>query len=916
MHHFPESYLIFLSGLGWMVVAWTAVPEVIGRRAMWWLIAFGLCIALGEGIHSTLLKYDFDQPGFAESKLALLYQIATHAFLLEFLRRVPRPAAQPVIGRWLHSFTVAAAIVVMLGRAPLALACVRLFAVGVLAATAREFWRIAPPGDPRRRGLLLAGVGFALLAGAKLLGGSFGPPPDSTGFALLAILRATAPWLVCLGATEAFLALLGTRSHAARFFFFCLALTPFFTPLLERQVMPRVAAGARARVVRVAGENTAGFDPAAISRLAAGTATAADRAGIDTQLAGFRAWHIAPERTYLWTLRDGVVVPLAGAPGELHRDTTAAELTAATTPAPFLREPLSDGWSDWLSANGPFPGTTHTVWLALEYRAREWARLMESIHYTLAAPLAIFAVFLTVGIVLTWRRALEDRRIASLHDAETTSQAKSEFLSFLSHELRTPLQTVLGRTELLRRETPAATRHADAIETQGRLLLRLVTDLLDLGTIEAGKLKLQPASFALRPLLASLEETHGPIAAAKGLTLDLVVSPEVPDTLVGDEGRLRQILGNLLSNAVKYTARGSVMLCVSSRKLHGEQRTEDGEQTNLATAPRPPSSDICPLLFTVTDTGPGLPPEKISQLFTLFTRLDAGGSFTREGTGVGLALVRRLCRLMGGTVTAANRPEGGATFVVDLAFPLGETIPVTRLVRGGTARPITPADLSAPNPLHRRILIAEDNTAAREFLLEALRALGHDVEAVADGQAALEAARARPFAAALLDINLPLLDGIALARVLRAEQPALRLIGCSADVFDATRDAALAAGMAEFLTKPVSLAELARAFGPPAPLSTASDDVFSRLRAAGQLARTREVWTAEWPLIRAKLEAAVAASEAATIARHTHYLRSTALLLGDTALADAIRALADAAHAGDWPATRTRLDELIARAGR
>jgi len=906
MNHFPESYLIFLAGLGWMVVSWTVVPEIVGRRPMWWLVGFSLCTAFNEAIRTTLLKYDFDQEGFATSQLTLLFQLATAALLLEFLRRSKPPEQDRPLGRWVHVFTTTAAVIVILGHASVAQICVRGFAIAVLAATARQFWCLAPAGDPRRRGLRLATAGFASLALAVLLGVLLAPPIGTTGYTLLAVACATAPWLVCLGTTEAFLTLLGARSYAARCFLLCLALTPICSPLIESSIMPRLDTAARSRAVRVAEENTRLFDPAIISRLAAGTATTADHAAIDTQLAAFRTWKVAPERTYLWTLRDGGVVPLSHTTGELPRDTTDAERTAAVAHTRFLRSPLSDGWTDWLSANGPFPGTSPTVWLALEYRVSDWRHVMETARYMLTGSLAIFAIFLTVGIVLTWRRALENRRFATLRDTESASHAKTEFLSFLSHELRTPLQSILGRAELLARTSlaPGQQRHLETINAQGQLLLRLVTDLLDLGTIEAGKFVLRPASFSLRRTLAACEDVARRQAEGKAISVDVIVDPAIPDAFIADETRLRQILGNLLNNAVKYTTTGTVTLRVSPDSQRSTSNAQPGER----------------LAFAVHDTGPGLPPAQLDRLFTLFTRLDPGEGFRREGTGVGLALVRRLCTLMGGTVTAANRPEGGAVFTVQLTLPLAEA----SFTVAATSDFKPPAGTSA-----LRVLVVDDNTAARELLTEALRDAGHIVEAAPDAHTALASYAAHPSDVIVLDLNLPDLDGLEVTRRIRAlaaPAPGPRIVGCSAEAFATSRTAALAAGMDAFLEKPVRLTTLLSvvapfiATPPPSPTTeglalASNDDVFSRLRGADQLARTREIWAAEWPPIRAHLDTAVTACDPDAVIRHTHYLRSTALLLGDTTLANTTRDLAAAAQAGDWPAARACLEELVKRAG-
>lgn len=908
MVNLVEAYLIFLAGLGWMVVSWTAVPEVVGRKSAPWLVAFALANAFAASVRTTLAKHAFDQSEFAVSKFVLLAQVGMAALLFEFLLLLRLPEGPRPNLRLRHAVTAVLALGVALAPGSFARVLVSGVGIALLLGTAWAIRGLAPRGDPRRLGLAVSAAGFFLLAVAQ----GFWLFSSPLAVTIQSVALATGPWLICVGVAEALFAQLGTRSYAGRMFLGCLALTPLFTPLISGRIMPGFEAGSIARALHVAGNCTADFDPAALARLAAGTATPDDRAAFAARLAAYRTWRIAPERTYVWTVRDGAVVPLAGADGELRRDLTAAEQGNAAPPVAFLRPALSDGWTTWLSFNAPFPGASPPLWLALEYRANDWTRLMAILRDSVYGGLATVAIFLTVTIVLLWRRALDNRRFATLRDTETASRAKSEFLSFLSHELRTPLQSILGRAELLAR-TPLAAgqqRHLETIDAQGQLLLRLVTDLLDLGTIEAGKFVLRPAPFSLRRTLAACEDVARRQAEGKAVAIAVVLDPAIPDHLVADETRLRQILGNLLNNAVKFTPAGTVTLRVAPVEA-------------TATTSSPPGPPRERLAFTVHDSGPGLPPAQLDRLFTLFTRLDHGEGFRREGTGVGLALVRRLCTLMGGTVVAANHPAGGAVFTVQLDFaPAAPALfPVA-------------APIAAPAPASLRVLVVDDNTAARELLGEALREAGHRVDTAPDARSALAAHAAHSPDVIVLDLNLPDLDGLEVARRIRAlAAPGRgpRIVGCSAEAFAASRTAALAAGMDAFLEKPVRLATLldvvAAAGGPtpagdvpplPAPAAdpdpAGNDDVFSRLRGAAHSARTRAIWTAEWPAIRAQLEAAFVAREPAPFARQTHYLRSTALLLDDDALAASIRDLAAAAQAGDWPAVRDCLDALARRA--
>jgi signal transduction histidine kinase/CheY-like chemotaxis protein len=513
------------------------------------------------------------------------------------------------------------------------------------------------------------------------------------------------------------------------------------------------------------------------------------------------------------------------------------------------------------------------AWLALEYPGIFWETQRRQARQVGTALAGLLATFCAMGFVLAARQRLEAARQIQVQRLQAADKAKTEFLAFLSHELRTPLQTILGRTALLRAEQGAGSlRHADALESQGRLLLRLVTDLLDLGTIEAGALRLHPASFSLRRLLAALEDAFAPLAAAQHLALAISLPPDLPDLWIGDEARLRQVLGNLLGNGIKYTSHGSVSLRVRADSL---------------------SLDRARLTFHVVDTGPGLPPEKIPALFTLFTRLDDGTTFSREGTGIGLALVRRLCTLMGGTVSAANRPEGGAEFTVSVDLPLA-------------SEPLSsPPSPEEKIPGRRSVLVVEDNTAAREFLVEALRSLGHEAEAVVEGSAALGLLdrRASAFNVVLLDVNLPGQDGVALARRLRTEHPHLRLVGCSAEAFPQVRAAALAAGMNEFLVKPVTLDALARAISPDP--SSVGTHLFAKLQSPAMAARARSLLAQEWPRLRAETESALARAEPNAPHRLAHYLKASALLLEDAELLQLCRDLSDPSQA-----TSTTLDRI------
>ncbi|MCX6954907.1 MAG: hypothetical protein NTV51_22345, partial [Verrucomicrobia bacterium] len=244
MNTFPESYLIFLGGLGWMFVAWSAVPEVVGRRGVWWLVAFALCAGFGEAIRTTLSQLTGNQASVIESPPGLGYRIAMIAVLLEFLRRLAWPLGAPPLSRWLHVVPAGSVILALFAPLPITTLVTRVVITTLLATGAGFFWWLAPAGDRRRRGLRLAAFGFATSALVNAFNLLLRPDPATVAAGTLTTLGSVAPWLVVLGLTEAFLALLGTRSRAAWFFFVCLALTPFGGPLIQRTIMPRLDAAA------------------------------------------------------------------------------------------------------------------------------------------------------------------------------------------------------------------------------------------------------------------------------------------------------------------------------------------------------------------------------------------------------------------------------------------------------------------------------------------------------------------------------------------------------------------------------------------------------------------------------------------------------------------------------------------------
>ena len=357
--------------------------------------------------------------------------------------------------------------------------------------------------------------------------------------------------------------------------------------------------------------------------------------------------------------------------------------------------------------------------------------------------------------------------------AEQASQAKSRFLATLAHEIRTPMTGVLGMSELLLGTSLEARQrgHVESIRRAGEHLMRLVNDALDLARIESGKLELEAQDFDLRTLVAEVAALMAPVAEQRGLAFQVRMDEAAPRGLRGDPVRLRQILLNLLGNAVKFTDRGEVALEVSAA---GRDAVD----------------------FVVRDTGPGLNEEQKQRLFRRFEQADGARTAARYGgSGLGLALSQALAVARDGRIEVDSTPGEGTAFRVRL--PLPAAIPVTAAV--------APRAAPAGQPGRELdLLLVEDDPTVAEVLSSLLRAQGHRVAHAAHGLAALADVSVARFDLGLLDLDLPGMDGLALARQLRAQGFAQPLLAVTARTDAEAEQQAREAGFDGFLRKPVT----------------------------------------------------------------------------------------------------------------
>lgn len=508
-------------------------------------------------------------------------------------------------------------------------------------------------------------------------------------------------------------------------------------------------------------------------------------------------------------------------------------------------------------------------WMVLEFGSGEWLAGQTQVRVQALAIVGLGFGLAIMGVRQRLRNLARDEALRAAEVACRADNAKSEFLARVSHELRTPIQSVLGYCDLLQQSVPEAEAQAKlkALSQHGHLMARLVEDLINVGALQSGRFQFEPRPTRLAALVRQTTDSLRFRAEAKGLALRVKLTESDRAWRLADGERVRQVVVNLVANAIKFTDEGHVEVSFGPNA--------DGD-----------------LVLKVSDTGPGVPAAEASRIFQPFSRLPATAA--KEGTGLGLALAKGLCEDMRGGLELEQQAQG-ACFVARFKLP---TCPAQAHREDFGLQ---------PSLRGRNILVVDDNGLIQKLFHSCFTGLGASCETVADGPSALQHLSRGNCDTVVLDLGLPGMDGVEVARAMRllpVERP--RIIGVSAHASAEDRARALAAGMDAFMVKPVNLGVLVNevlmqkpASGGTLPLTQLMD-------------KMRQQFRAEAPGLAVAMRAAQAAGDHAMLASRAHYLKNSADVLQLEELAAACQRLETAARQGRVQEATTALADCEA----
>lgn len=469
------------------------------------------------------------------------------------------------------------------------------------------------------------------------------------------------------------------------------------------------------------------------------------------------------------------------------------------------------------------------------------------------------------------RKIAEMRLIFARDRAERMDRAKTRFLTIMSHEMRTPLHGILGLLDVMRSKdlTAEQDRYARVAIGSAELLLRQANDALDVTRIESDVLTLSDVEFNLSETLRDTVTLLTPLADRKGLDIDLRISPDLDILFRGDEDRIRQIATNLIGNGIKFTSTGTIKIELSG--IHGQDSTD--------------------INLVVSDTGPGIPQAQQDAIFEDYVVLAEPSGRDKRGDGLGLSISRRIARLMGGDLSVKSEDKTGSTFTLSLSLRRSSPEHLPSVTRSGVDNTRNPALVP------RRILVVEDNSISQSVLCEMLELMGNRVTLASDGQDGCTIAASEPFDLIIMDISMPVMDGLEATRQIRmggGVNQATPILGLTAHGPQEFRTKAEEAGMTDFATKPLRFGKLKELLETVDRTPTEAGTVFEELVGALGAERVSEIAQK----LRGEIARAIARLEhddrpcrKSEVAEQLHKLQGAAALLGFPAVSQDLEAL-------------------------
>jgi PAS domain S-box-containing protein len=486
--------------------------------------------------------------------------------------------------------------------------------------------------------------------------------------------------------------------------------------------------------------------------------------------------------------------------------------------------------------------------------------------------------------------------------AEAANVAKSHFLANISHELRTPLNSILGMVDLAlpKQVDRTVAEFLKTAKESADLLLVLLNDLVDCAKIEFGELHLDSLPFSLRPALDQVTRVLTARADEKGINFSCRIAPEVPDALVGDRVRLQQVLLNLGGNGIKFTERGEVAVAVSVE-------SQDAAQVCLA--------------FAVRDTGIGISAAESERLFQPFAQADPSTTRRFGGAGLGLSIAASLVGLMGGRISVESQPQQGSTFRFAIRLPLAQQQLLVRETPG--------TRFSATSSL--RILLVEDNPANQKFATFMLKERGHEVDIAGDGQQGCGMAQQNQYDVILMDVQMPVMDGLEATKAIRAWEDGrsrVPIVAVTAHAMKEDRERCLAAGMDGYLSKPIDAGEMFAMLDrvaakanllapapPPQPATAAVVPIFDSALALKRCMDSQDMlgemvqcFKEEVDSLLPRMKTALQAGNYAELGRLGHRLKGTIVYLGAEPATEAAQRVA---HFSQHPGDRDEVQEAV-----